>query len=83
MKGKQKGRPTKWVIASVQEAIHVGKPGVQFEVWQKWKQKDRKLGTLTVSVGGLRWLPGSGKFERRVSWKKFASWYSPDATNET
>ena len=45
MKGRQKGRPTKWVEASVQEIVPVGKPGVTFEVWGKWKKKRRKLGT--------------------------------------
>ena len=28
MKGRQKGRPTKWVSANVTEAIAIGKPGV-------------------------------------------------------
>src|SRR5947208_14724102 len=37
------------------------KRGVQFEVWEKWKKKQRKLGTLTISVGGLRWWPHKGK----------------------
>jgi hypothetical protein len=68
MKGKQKGRPTKWVFASILEDFRITRRGVQFEIWEKWKQKDRKLGTLTVSVGGLRWLPQNGKRARQKSW---------------
>jgi len=30
------------------------------------------VGTLTVSVGGLRWLPANGKATRRKSWDKVA-----------
>ena len=51
MKGRQKGRPTKWVAATVQETISIGKPGVLFEVWEKRRKTRKKLGTLTVSVG--------------------------------
>ena len=61
MKGRQPGRPTKWVSASVLEYVDIGKRGVRFEVWEKWKRKRRKLGTLIVTVGGLRWRPQSGK----------------------
>jgi len=77
MKGRQKGRPTKWVFASISESIQVGKPGVTFEVWGKWKKKRRKLGTLTVSVGGLRWSPHKSpksKYRQR-SWEKVSEWF--------
>ena len=74
MKGRRKGRPTKWVSAQIEQSILIGKPGVKFEVWGKWKKKDKKLGTLTVSVGGLRWLPSNGKKTRRTSWRKAAEW---------
>jgi hypothetical protein len=74
--GRQKGRPTKWVSAAVQESIAVGKPGVEFEVWDKWKKKRRKLGTLTVSVGGLRWWPHKAPKYRQVSWDRFAAWFN-------
>jgi len=72
MKGKQKGRPTKWVTAGVNQPIEIGKPGVTFEVWEKWKRKHTKLGTLTVSVGGLRWWPTNAKKDRGISWSRFA-----------
>jgi hypothetical protein len=48
MKGRQKGRPTKWVTAKVRENFGVGKPGVRFEVWTKWRRNRKKLGMLTV-----------------------------------
>jgi hypothetical protein len=74
MKGRQKGRPTKWVDASVQERFYIGKPGVQFEVWEKWKKKGRKLGTLIVSVGGLRWKPKKGRISRQRTWDALSEW---------
>jgi hypothetical protein len=72
MKGRQKGRPTKWVQASIQESVHVGKAGIQFEVWEKWARKNRKVGTLIVSVGGLRWWPIKGRISRPIPWWKLA-----------
>jgi hypothetical protein len=54
--------------------MQLSRTGITFEVWGKWKKKDKKLGTLTVSVGGLRWLPSSGKWTRRKSWRKTAEW---------
>jgi len=75
MKGRQKGRPTKWVTATVQENVGIGKPGVTFEVWEKWKKTRKKLGTLTVSVGGLRWWPHKAPGYRQRSWDKVADWF--------
>jgi hypothetical protein len=68
MRGRVSGRPTKWLEATINESVEMGKAGVTFEVWQKWRKVDKKLGTLTVSVGGLRWLTSHGKKERRKSW---------------
>lgn len=76
MKGRQRGRPTKWVVASVNEAIAVGKPGVTFEVWDKWRKKRRKLGTLTISVGGLRWWPHKAPRERQRTWEELDLWFN-------
>jgi hypothetical protein len=74
MKGRQKGRPTKWVTATIKEDIYIGKPGVKFEAWKKWKRKEQKLGTLIVSVGGLRWRPRKGKVLRK-SWRALSEWF--------
>jgi hypothetical protein len=75
MKGKASGRPIKWVYASVNEKFFVGKPGLVVEVWNKWSKKQRtKLGTLTVSVGGLRWAPSGGK-PRRRDWDTVNAWF--------
>ena len=68
MKGRQAGRPTKRVYASVVQWLEINKTGVKFSVWEKWKRKKKMLGTLTVSVGGIRWLPANGKARRRRSW---------------
>lgn len=68
MKGRQAGRPTKWVYASVEQWLEINKTGFQFAVWEKWKRKKKMVGTLTVSVGGIRWLPANGKAQRRRSW---------------
>jgi hypothetical protein len=75
MKGRQKGRPTKRVLATIQEPLLVGKPGVTFEVWDKWRRKRRKVGTLTVSVGGLRWWPRDSPNYRQRKWEDVAAWF--------
>ncbi len=75
MKGRQKGRPTKWVKATMEQTVVIGKPGIQFEVWEKWKKRRKKLGTLTVSVGGLRWWPHKAQGYRQRSWEKVAEWF--------
>jgi hypothetical protein len=77
MKGRQRGRPTKWVETTVLEYIDIGKRGIQFEVWEKWKQTKRKLGTLTISVGGLRWWPQNGKRYKQKNWDDLAYWFNP------
>jgi hypothetical protein len=77
MKGRQKGRPTKWVSASVLEYVEIGKRGIQFEVWEKWRKKRRKLGTLTISVGGLRWRPQNGKLSKQKGWDALSDWFNP------
>ena len=75
MKGRQKGRFTKWVTASVEESIAIGKPGVTFEVWNKWSKTRKKLGTLTVSVGGLRWWPHGAPKPRQRTWDQIGDWF--------
>ena len=75
MKGRQRGRPTKRVLATVRELLPVGKPGVTFEVWDKWRRKRRKLGTLTVSVGGFRWWPRDSPNYRQRKWQQVADWF--------
>jgi hypothetical protein len=74
MKGRQKGRPVKWVDASIEQCLDVDRAGISFLVYNKWKRKRVELGTLRVSVGGFRWLPASGKRERRRSWNQIAEW---------
>ena len=74
MKGRRPGRPTKWVYATVNQKFYLGKPGLVLEVWKKWKQQGKKLGTLTVSVGGLRWAPSGGKTRRR-NWGEVSKWF--------
>lgn len=82
MKGRQPGRPTKFVTATVGQPIAIGKPGVTFEIWEKWKRKRRKLGTLTVSVGGLRWWPNKAPKDRKRSWKKVRDWFETERVVE-
>jgi hypothetical protein len=75
MRGRQRGRPTKLAYARLNGAIDLGKAGVTFEVWNKWKKgRPSKHGTLTVSVGGLRWWPVNAQRARRVSWNAFDRW---------
>ena len=74
MKGRQKGRPIKWVDAYVNGIVDIGKPGVTFEVYNKWGKTRKAFGRLTVSVGGLRWWRRKGKKESRCSWAAVADW---------
>ncbi len=77
MKGRQMGRPIKWVSASVEEPIGIGKPGVKFKVWDKWKKSSQsRLGTLTVSIGGLTWRPAKGKAKATKKWDDVATWFN-------
>lgn len=79
MRGRQKGRPTKWVEGSIDQGVEINRTGVSFTVWQKWKRKDKRIGALKVSVGGVRWLPAGGKAYRQRSWGEVADWLStPD-----
>jgi hypothetical protein len=78
MKGRQPGRPVKWVTANIQESIPVGKPGIQYEVWTKWKKQSKKHGTLLVNVGGLRWRSANGKISHQKSWDAVDEWFNPE-----
>jgi hypothetical protein len=62
----------------VKESLHVSTTGIKFEIWTKWRKKDKKLGTLTVSVGGMRWLPDKGKRVRRRSWDQIRTWFEDE-----
>jgi hypothetical protein len=50
---------------------------VAFEVWQKWRKKNKRVGALIVSVGGLRWVPNKvqKKNYRQMSWDDLAAWF--------
>ena len=76
MKGRQKGRATKWVDACIEQWVDVNRTGVRFAIWEKWKRNRKKVGELTVSVGGLRWVPASGKKERRRTWQEVEGWFA-------
>lgn len=54
------------------EPVEIGKRGVEFKVWRKWKKKDKLSGTLVVSVGGLSWYPANAKIRKFRSWDDFA-----------
>lgn len=54
-----KGRPKKWVTAKVTQPIWLGKAGITIVIWDKWGRT--RLGTLVVSVGGLRWYAYKAK----------------------
>jgi hypothetical protein len=52
MKGRQPGRPTKWVRAQIGQDVDVDRTGFSFVVWEKWKRIEKRVGTLTVGVSG-------------------------------
>jgi hypothetical protein len=72
--GQTTGRPTKWVASRLRESVSVGKPGMVFDVLLKWKRKEKKLGTPTVTVGGLRWRRGNSK-PRNRNRDSVAEWF--------
>jgi len=74
VKGRQKGRPTKWVRASVEQWVDVNRTGFSFEISSKWKRNQKTVGRLTVSVGGIRWRPANGKATRQRNWYEVAEW---------
>lgn len=73
-----RGKFLKWVSATVNEPLWLGKAGVTFQIWSKRKKAKKKLGTLTVSVGGLRWLSYKGKKEIPVSWDRVRDWFEAE-----
>lgn len=50
-----RGRPGKWVTATVIPPVRLGKSGIKVVVWDKWGK--RRRGTAVISVGGIRWYP--------------------------
>ena len=48
---------------------------IEAKLPRQWKKKRRKLGTLTVSVGGLRWWPHKAPRERQRTWEELAEWF--------
>jgi hypothetical protein len=62
--------PRKWATARFKEPVALGKTGITIVIWDKWGRTRR--GTVTVSVGGLRWSPYKAKRPFRVSWERFA-----------
>jgi len=76
MRGRQPGRATNWVAASIDQRIPVNRVGMTFQVWKKWSKAHGRLGTLLVSNGGLRWRPANGKYLRRKTWRQVAEFLS-------
>jgi hypothetical protein len=70
-----RGKFSKWTRATIDEELWLGKVGIKFEVWTKYKKQRKKLGTVRVTVAGLRWLPHMGKREIRRSWDQVAGWF--------
>jgi hypothetical protein len=62
------GKPKKWITAQIVKPVLLGKPGIEFIVWDKWGKTRR--GTAIVSVGGIRWKGFKGKRWFRISWEK-------------
>lgn len=76
MRGRQKGRATNRVAASVDQGIPINRAGMKFQVFKKWSRAHGRLGTLLVNNGGLRWRPANGKYLRRKTWQQVAEFLS-------
>ena len=66
----EKGKPSKWTEATIDQPIGLSKAGISIVVWDKWGRKRR--GTMVVSVGGVRWYPYKTKKPTQLSWEAFA-----------
>jgi hypothetical protein len=62
------GRPRKWATARITEPVELGKSGIEIVLWDKWGRQ--RMGTVIVSVGGVRWYPYKAKRPYRVRWDK-------------
>ncbi len=59
-----------WVTATIKQKFDLNKSGVEIVVWKKWKAQRR--GTLSVTVGGVRWFPFKAKKRHdRITWAEF------------
>jgi hypothetical protein len=54
----------------IHEKLNLTKAGIEIVITAKGRRK--RSGTLTVSIGGVRWFPYKAKKPSRMSWKKFA-----------
>ena len=54
LRGKKRPRFPGPTVHSSRGLIRMSPFGITSEVWRKWKKKQKKLGTLTMSVGGFR-----------------------------
>lgn len=75
---------TTWKLPKGYEGL-VGHSNIEIEVRQSSKslrgksvgprkRSSRLLGHLLISRGGLEWRPRSGKYNRRMTWERFARW---------
>lgn len=70
-----RGRPSKWVTATVIPPITLGKSGIEIVVWDKWGK--RRRGTAIISVGGIRWYPYKrSKRYITLTWERLDSMFA-------
>lgn len=63
-----KGRPQKWVTATISEPIALGKAGIEIVIYQK--RKTKRIGRAIIRVGGVHLYSYKAKKSKLISWDK-------------
>lgn len=61
-------KPTTWATAKIKQEVDLANSGIEIVVWDKYHR--HRKGKLTVSVGGLKWLPYHNKQYYHASWNR-------------
>ncbi len=74
MAARTPGRLVHKVFATIEKAIPLKVTGIEFTVERKWKGgRERRVGSLIVNAGGLRWRTARRWHRRRLSWDQVAA----------
>jgi len=80
MAERKPGRLVHTVTASVQRAIPLKVTGIEFGVFRKWRRSaQRRVGTLVVNAGGLRWRSARRWSTKRLTWEEVRALFEDDA----
>lgn len=71
MAERRPGRLVHTVSATIEKEIPLKVTGVEFTVERKWKGgRNRRVGTLIVNAGGIRWRAARRWHKKRITWEQ-------------